>query len=450
MDSKFEKCKKDNLYQHGITEDELKVRQIDGVFALDQLVQDRAAWMTGKLTMGSKYWAAFRTKWRDPNSAFAKLEPADAEQEIDDACYTALEAYLKGEVGKDHIPLDNWLDVCETLNQAEYCFLNRAMLLTPVQKSFANAERVVRSMMLARKAGCCETFPTETGVMKSHWDEALKRHLGLCQSQDVSMSEWWQDIWLGGQNLLPKVSMDAVVAVPKGGNFMAVANHVNIIHEGCGVGKILMEKIRRSLAAGDIATKFQAHINGCKELKHVDVASLERNRKAAMQELTSIGVDANGSFEKSRLVSCTYRRTTVKTITTSPMDMYYKMREAWLTGLAVDQGVLKPLWNEDDFLEKVAVDPAITLDPAVFAKAASTRSNLETSSVGEVASAVTVMALLKEKENFLGPRDRGFAVVKAFWTWASEASSPSHLGDTIKKCFYKSDALSAIEEVVEI
>ena len=363
VDGKFDKCKKDNLYNHGITEDELKMRQIDGEFAVERLAKDRMQWREGRLTMGSLYWAAFRLKWRDPNSAFARLEAKDPNQVVDARFYDALESYLKGDVGKEHLAMDNWMDQCEALNQAEYCALNRAMLLTPVAKSFANAERVVRSMSLARVTGCCDNFQSETAIMRSHWDAALQKHLSVSQSQDISMSEWWEDTCGGSQNLLPKVSMDAVIALAKGEDFCSIADHVNKIHASSVVGKILMEKIRRYIAAGGVASKLQVHVDACKQLKNVDTAALDKNRKAAMQELSTIGVDPNTPFDKARPVKFEYRRKIVSVSASSPVDMYYKMREGWLTGLAVDQGLVDALWCEDDFVQKTPYNVAITLEP---------------------------------------------------------------------------------------
>ena len=115
-ESAFQKLLQDNFYNHGFTENEITMIVKDGVCCTSEIQRDRERWMSKEITMGKGYYEAKRIKWRDPESAYAKLVPADADEELDEVLYEALVMLHENRKNDHHF--FNWAADVNELGQA--------------------------------------------------------------------------------------------------------------------------------------------------------------------------------------------------------------------------------------------------------------------------------------------------------------------------------------------
>ena len=160
---------KKKIYDHfkGFTDDEVYVREVDGVCLWDQLEEDYALWLKGEIEMGRRYYELMRAEYRSPCSvrqALGRL-PAVADDSQDPVLRDALEAVA--EQITNTVSLLDWCDDVESINDCNLVALFAQLLLMPPSKtSTSNTTVGIAVLKMARRLGAHETHQEAWTLMK--------------------------------------------------------------------------------------------------------------------------------------------------------------------------------------------------------------------------------------------------------------------------------------------
>lgn len=117
----------------------------------------------------------------------------------------------------------------------------------------------------------------------------------------------------------------------------------------------------------------------------------------------------------------------------SVIDEYQLLLEAFVRSVAVDAGVLNPLWSKADLVGARSVQ-TIAVDEEVLASSRLARTSLAGALDNETATAANISRVLSSKYTWLSQVDKWFKVEQAFWVGSMDTPGVERMYDMILEC----------------
>ena len=162
-------------------------------------------------------------------------------------------------------------------------------------------------------------------------------------------------------------------------------------------------------------------------------ALVTESRQAWVAEMRSKLLDPSKPFDKPKAVDVKYRRVTTMVACTSPMDQFNVMMEAAIRTIAVDEGLLSPMWCEGDLVVKEAASDR-DVDAKLLQGSKFFREALAEQLSEEEASGENIAQLLKAKKNFFVSIDNKCRVELGFWSSCVGESARDRVQEIVLAC----------------
>jgi hypothetical protein len=418
------------IYDHfsDLSEEEVYMHEIGGKTLHDTLVADRGLWKKGELHMGLKYYSAQMQKFSDPQSTQNLLKPTNPSDQVDELLHVSLLAVIE----KNLQQYEDWCSNVILVNNANFVAICRLALRMPAKKSAENLLFNLRTMEIISKLRLHIIYPEEWALMREHFDKVLQASLDQHKAEKMAVSFWWRQNRAVASLLLPEKACDE--AMQWEGQWGEIAEQVEIIFHSSEVGRVLMEKGMRNMTLVKVGLMIETQVAEIVVVgEPITEALVAEARKLWVDEMRSKLLDPNKPFDKPKAVDVKYRRVTTLVTCTSPMDQFNVMMEAAIRTIAVDEGLLKPMWCEGDLVvQEPAADRVVEANLLKGSKFF--REALAEQLSDEEASGENIAQLLKAKKNFFVSIDNKCRVELGFWSSCVGESARDRVQEIVLAC----------------
>ena len=142
-----------------------------------------------------------------------------------------------------------------------------------------------------------------------------------------------------------------------------------------------------------------------------------------------------------------YRGQAIKVVVTSPLGQYLVVVESYARGLAVDAGVLRAMWSENE-LAGVERGASVTVDALVVEASARSRRTVAEQLGNEVATSAAILETLRRNASFFEGTDSFWRVEHALWSSFTRDAVVEKICSVIMNCLPKHLEKKTLEEVL--
>lgn len=412
----------------GFSDEELFLNKIQGHTLPERIQLDKASLAAdGKPPMGKLYYANLRDLYRSPNSAMSRLNVKDDTVPVDDGLVDALIARNQAKRSTEELLV--WCESVATINQMNLVALLKQLLRMPPSKSMENAVFTISVMKMIMRLKLASQFPEEIEIMQPQFDSACCKSLQAYKGQQRSGASWWSTNSSWAQLVLPVEALNTAFA--EAADLSKVSDEINEVVESSEVGRRLLARAQRQVQLDKVGEKITAAVQklGGEDLTPT---SMENAKTNFITSLQNAGYDPMARFAPKE-VNIAYRGEELTILVSSPIDQFNVAVETFVRGLAVDAGILVPLWSEADLIGP-RPEPEHKVDAACVKEASITRRTLQDQLDDDDATSENIKRVMQQKKAFLSTTDRFWRIEQAFWTSLMGASAEAKVHEKILAC----------------
>lgn len=157
-------------------------------------------------------------------------------------------------------------------------------------------------------------------------------------------------------------------------------------------------------------------------------------RMAFVKQMQAKGCDPTRPYLKPRDIEVNYRGVNIRVLSQSPVDSFNIRVACRVRGLAVDEGVLAPLWCENDLVKQPRPPATVTVDPAVLSECMHFRESAHGLLSVVEATGPNIEDLIKRKGSFFQGIDRSCRVELSFWSSSLGEKARERVHAAIQEC----------------
>ena len=394
-----------------LSDEEIYLLEVEGKNLFDTLAVDRARWRKGELEMGATYYAEKREKHQSATSALALLKPADATQPEDDALRAALEAVVSSKANIQQYV--EWTELAASVNNLNLVAACRQALKMHPSRFAEYLQFGMSTLKMFRRLELHVTFKAVFDLMIPYFDKCLVASFTTFKAKDKSPSFWWRIYGYSAALVVPEAACSKAISLEED-EWATVAAEVKIVFDSSDVGKMIFRPAMRQIELNAVASVVQLHMDKLKD-KDIDNALLVATRDAFVVDMKARGGNPSEVYAKPKDIDCRYRDVPSLVQCSSPMDQLNMRIEAFVRGLAVDKGLIDPMWCENELVGLRPV-PAVTISPDVVLASANFRVALMDGLKEEDATAANIEDTIKSNCAFLKTIDCKCRIELAFWS----------------------------------
>lgn len=144
-----------------------------------------------EVCMGKLYYANLKETFGDADSAISAVWASDESEPVDGQLKLALLA-LKGSKSSNPQPLLNWLQQDGPKSERSVVAVMKAALDLQPRRHIKQCTLVIEVLRWLVRNNFHTLHQANFDICKSHFDNALARHLEFQQGEGLTMDEWWE------------------------------------------------------------------------------------------------------------------------------------------------------------------------------------------------------------------------------------------------------------------
>jgi hypothetical protein len=426
-DAEVRKIVRDNFTSKGYPVHLVDEYEVEGRTLRQDLKFDRAT--GGDSAKGGPYYDLKREKFTPPESASKMLKVVNIQEALDSTLEKALGLALQH--NPKYEALQDWLSTAAIPNQRTYVFLLRGTLKIPAIKSGKACNALIEIALFHQRTQVHMTYTGEFEIAKDHLEGALILQLDGFRSTDQTGARWWNKAKGYACPFVPKTAIETLMSVPEGTGFETFQKELIEVVKSGPLGVALFGSALKSVGAKQLVDEC---ISICKRLCLTDItpATFASSREDFLLYCRQRQKDANAAHKPTNQ-SIPYRGNVYPVSVMSAMALFKMVRAAAVRTVAVDGGLLKPLYFEKELFEGRAVSK-IKVEKSLLEGNVQAREAAEDFCAGIIdKTALTYKGILehKKKFNILLQYDDTFVIEKAVILGTIGAVGDASLRDQI-------------------
>jgi hypothetical protein len=413
-DEEVRKMVRDNFVSKGFPVNLVDEYEVAGVTLRQELKADKKAVKNkeSNIAFGSTYYKDMWDKFTPSSAPIKQLKVGDQSQPLNKELEKAMGHFLA------HIPkydsIKELLATCGPLNQRSYVFLLRGCLKTSPSRSMNACEALLEVLRYHQRTGMHTTFSSEFALVKPHLEMALLRQLDHFRGQEQSGHVWWKTAKKYGCVILPGAATQKCMDVPADGDWtQCVAELTEVVQSG-PCGESLFGDALKTVSAGSCTSRIM-DIGAKLLLSNITKESIEAARAdfAAFCKLTHKDPCATHKFQIQNVL---YRGGEFPVSVNSPIDHFKLVVAASCKTVAVDRGVLNPLWCENELMQRGRTLTTVSIDETLIEDMKNAREAAEVfaTDCGDRCGAA-LKAILEKRHQVLSQMDHTWRIEKSFF-----------------------------------
>jgi hypothetical protein len=179
---------------------------------------------------------------------------------------------------------------------------------------------------------------------------------------------------------------------------------------------------------------------------NVTAKTMADNKTAYVAQMKKLGATPSDPYLKPTMGACEYRGHAIQIPVTSPLDHYNSAAESRVLGIAVDAGIVDPMFSEHDL---VGPRPAVAISVAteLVQDNINARVAMHSYLAASDASGPAILQMLAAREKFLLSIDTRFKVSSAFWRSSIGESAKPRIQDALLQCLPNDGVKMSVTEV---
>lgn len=415
MDNKIARCVRDNFKGWSYNKTEFTIR--NGMSLREKLRHDKEKHTAGDKSMqfGKHYFSELRSLYGSESDPEQLINVTDDSQMIDPKVQDALEGLFDRAKNYDSciLILEN-MDIC---NQKTMVGLLRAALTVNPCSTLQGNRFVMAIMQYIVRTKAQETFPTEVGHMKEHFDLALQKCFLDYRKNDLSAVDWWKKHKAHASLVVPPQSAERCFGCNT--NWADVEEDLVKVVSSGDVGYLLFGRALQSITA----TKVQNFLDSSVQMfvgTLITAESVATARATLCTQMKLMGIDAIDVYKAPKITACMYRGVELEVGSVSLVDEWNNKVWGLIKTVAVQASQLDSLFCEDQLASDVKCYPGTTVDQGLLGDAIQVRKAACQYAEGssEITSEI-LKNLFAKRGAFMCSIDRSFKIEQLFFEAAS-------------------------------
>ena len=380
--------------------------------------------------MGKRYYEEVREKFLASSSPLKRLKVLNSKEEL----HPELEKALVG-LNLHNRKFEQIMDFVERgpeLNQLSLvCLYKHALKVNPSSSSECTNFCIGLLGYISRHS-LDRKFPEEWELVKTNLDEGLCKSWKTFKSAGLPAKVWWAGVHQAASLIMPSSETHKLMNLPVDADWASLQTELATVVQGSQIGMRLFGAAWSKLLQGKVSKLVEATIEDLQQ-KDITKTSLAKNRENFLNDVRASGKEPMEAFAP-RTVDVRYRGAVVPIKITSIYDEYLMAAAGVVHGLAVDKGVLTPMFCEQDLVDQHRKPWAFTVAPEVVQGSQAARAAATEMLRGKVHSAETLQNFFDTHSSVCLQLDRGFRLEIAFFQSVSGSGAERRLQEEILLC----------------